>query len=95
MGKMHNLAHSMVILTVEHRHSIVVISNQKLSKELEEWKQKTHLIAASVGQYHISLLTFVPAQPKVFSSFRMYRSEFSQHLRTTSTANRCWGCYMH
>lgn len=27
-----------------------MISNQKLSKDLEEWKKKIHLIAASVGQ---------------------------------------------
>lgn len=33
------------------RYTIVIISNQKLSKELEEWKQKVHLIAASVGQH--------------------------------------------
>ena len=53
VGKMGNLARSMVILTVEHRYSIVVISNQKLSKDLEEWKQKIHLIGASVGRYHV------------------------------------------
>ena len=41
----------MMILRYRHRYSIVVISNQKLSKELEEWKKKIHLIAASVGQH--------------------------------------------
>lgn len=53
VGKIDNLAYPTVILTVEHRHSIVVISNQKLSKDLEEWKQKIYLIAASVGQYRV------------------------------------------
>ena len=48
-------ARSTVVLTVKYRHSIVVISNQKLSKDLEEWKQKIHLIAASVGQ-HLSVI---------------------------------------
>jgi hypothetical protein len=33
-----------------YRYSIVVISNQKLSKDLQEWKRKIHLIAASVSQ---------------------------------------------
>jgi len=55
VGKMDDPARSTVVLTVKYRHSIVVISNQKLSKDLEEWKQKIHLIAASVGQ-HLSVI---------------------------------------
>ena len=51
MGKADDLARSTVTLTIEYRYSIVVISNQKLSKGLDEWKQKINLIAASVGQY--------------------------------------------
>lgn len=44
--------HKSVVKKLEEVHnsgsSIVVISNQKLSKDLEEWKKKIHLIAASL-----------------------------------------------
>ena len=64
MGKMVSLARSTMILTVEHRNSIVVISNQKLSKDLEEWKRKIHLIAASVSQYLVPRLRPRPLSPR-------------------------------
>jgi hypothetical protein len=63
VGKMDDLAHSTVMFTTVSRHSIVVISNQKLSKDLEEWKQKIHLVAASVSRY--SVLACDRTQPKI------------------------------